>query len=43
MLPDVAHFALALLLVGALLRIAEYTLATKMPDSPLYKFLVFAY
>ena len=43
MLPDMLHFAIMLLLVGCLLRIAEYLLASRSPDNRLYKFLAFSY
>jgi hypothetical protein len=42
-LPDVIHFIVVLLLAGTLIRIAEYLMASRGSDSPIYKFLVFAY
>ncbi len=43
MLPDVLHFALMLLLVGGLLRVAMYELSQKLPNNPVYKYMAFAY
>lgn len=43
MAPDLIHAALVILLVGTLIRIAEYLMAEKYPDSIFYKYLVFAY
>lgn len=43
MLPDVVHGLLLLLMLGTILRITEYLLSQRAPDSRFYKYLVFAY
>jgi len=43
MLPDLIHGLITLLLLGCLIRIAEYLLASRNPDNRIYKFLAFAY
>ena len=43
MAPDLIHTAIVILIVGTLIRIAEYLLAQNHPDSLFYKYLVFAY
>jgi hypothetical protein len=42
-LPDILHGALLLLFLGTFIRITEYLMSQKYPNSILYKYLVFAY
>lgn len=43
MAPDLIHAAIVILIVGTLIRIAEYLMAANYSNSLLYKYLVFAY